>query len=85
MHFIISRRSVWRMRRNRSEVREFIQASERQETENADQSVSSGDNEYQALEDGYVLLPGGVTFDDVKYKIEDVDEKHRRRNSQVYL
>ncbi len=57
-----------------SEVREFIQASERQETENADQSVSSGDNEYQALEDGYVLLPGGVTFDDVKYKIEDVDE-----------
>lgn len=57
-----------------SEVSKFIQASERQETENADQSVSSGGNEYQALEDGYVLLPGGVTFDDVKYKIEDVDE-----------
>ena len=44
------------------------------QTENTDQSVSSGGNEYQALEDGYVLLPAGVTFDDVKYKIEDVDE-----------
>ncbi len=57
-----------------SEVSEFIQASERQTTENTDQSAASGGNEYQALEDGYVLLPNGVTFDDVKYKIEDVDE-----------
>ena len=42
------------------------------QTENT--NAATAGNEYHALEDGYVLLPAGVTFDDVKYKIEDVDE-----------
>lgn len=52
-----------------SEVQEFIQASE--DTSSA--QPESG-NEYQPLEDGYVILPKDASYKDVKYKITDVDE-----------
>ncbi len=72
------------------EVSEFIQASESKKestglntsgsntlgdgSQNENVDATADGNEYHVLEDGYVLLPAGVTFDDVKYKIENVNE-----------
>ena len=55
-----------------TEVKEFITASD--ESENAG-SAQTGGNEYQPLEDGYVILPKDVSYKDVDYEITDVDEK----------
>ena len=38
------------------------------------ESVQTGGNEYQPLEDGYVILPKDVSYKDVDYEITDVDE-----------
>ena len=51
-----------------AEVDSFIQTAE-------NESQTETENEYQPLEDGYVILPNGAAFADVKYKISDVDKK----------
>ena len=38
-------------------------------------SAQTGGNEYQPLEDGYVILPKDVSYKDTDYEITDVDEK----------
>lgn len=38
------------------------------------ESVQTGGNEYQPLEDGYVILPKDVSYKDIDYEITDVDE-----------
>ena len=59
------------------EVKEFINITESKKVKEAQTSKKENPagNEYQALDDGYVLLPNGVEFSDVKYKVTDVDEK----------
>ena len=54
-----------------TEVKEFITASD--ESEDAG-SAQTGGNEYQPLEDGYVILPKDVSYKDIDYEITDVDE-----------
>lgn len=53
-----------------AEVDSFIQKSESES-----QTEAETENEYQPLEDGYVIIPNGTAFTDVKYKISDVDKK----------
>lgn len=54
-----------------SEVEKFIPVSE---ADTASSEASKQENEYQPLEDGYVVIPKDASYKDVKYKITDVDE-----------
>ena len=55
-------------------VKEFISAGESKEAQTLEKENLSG-NEYQVQDDGYVLLPNGVEFSDVKHEVTDVDQK----------
>lgn len=63
------------------EVEKFISAADSQSDVSAQsdgsedtESVQTGGNEYQPLEDGYVILPKDVSYKDIDYEITDVDE-----------
>lgn len=63
------------------EVEKFISAADSQSAVSAQsdgsedtESVQTGGNEYQPLEDGYVILPKDVSYKDIDYEITDVDE-----------
>lgn len=63
------------------EVEKFISAVDSQSAVSAQsdgsedtESVQTGGNEYQPLEDGYVILPKDVSYKDIDYEITDVDE-----------
>ena len=58
-------------------VKKFISAGESQEAkeEQTSKKDNPAGNEYQTLDDGYVLLPDGVEFSDVKHEVTDVDQK----------
>lgn len=55
-------------------VKEFISAGESKEAQTLEKENLSG-NEYHVQDDGYVLLPNGVEFSDVKHEVTDVDQK----------
>lgn len=57
-------------------VKKFIKAGESKKAEElASKKDNPSGNEYQVQDDGYVLLPNGVDFSDVKHKVTDVDQK----------
>ena len=63
------------------EVEKFISAADSQSAVSAQsdgsedtESVQTGGNEYQPLEDGHVILPKDVSYKDIDYEITDVDE-----------
>lgn len=57
-------------------VKKFIKAGESKKAEEqASKKGNPSGNEYQVQDDGYVLLPNGVDFSDVKHKVTDVDQK----------
>lgn len=57
-------------------VKKFIKAGESKKAEEqASKKDNLSGNEYQVQDDGYVLLPNGVDFSDVKHKVTDVDQK----------
>lgn len=57
-------------------VKKFIKAGESKAAEElASKKENPSGNEYQVQDDGYVLLPNGVDFSDVKRKVTDVDQK----------
>ena len=63
------------------EVEKFISAADSQSDVSAQsdgsedtESVQTGGNEYQPLEDGHVILPKDVSYKDIDYEITDVDE-----------
>lgn len=55
-------------------VKEFISAGESKEAQTLEKENLSG-NEYHVQDNGYVLLPNGVEFSDVKHEVTDVDQK----------
>lgn len=57
-------------------VKEFINANDSQKAkeEKTSKQLNSAGNDYQILDDGYVLLPKDVKFSDVKHKVTDVDK-----------
>ncbi len=86
MHLTISRRfqvaDEKKPTENLNRLRIFITASD--ESEDAG-SAQTGGNEYQPLEDGYVILPKDVSYKDIDYEITDVDEDTGERNDPVYI
>lgn len=74
------------------EVEKFISAADSQSDVSAQsdgsedtESVQTGGNEYQPLEDGYVILPKDVSYKDIDYEITDVDEDTGEERSGIYM